>query len=108
MDELPIIFSSHRIEITLAQEALVIGIQQLVDRGWIPAVLPEIQSNCMSILHPPVCGFEFFLAAQVGGDSRCCNCQSQQDENQQEEHGQENETVLSSKCVVSSWGFATT
>lgn len=104
MDELPIVFARQGIEITLAQKALVIRTDQLVDSVWIPAVFAEVPANGASILHAPFCRFELFIAAQVSGDGRRCNRKCQQHENQQEENSQKNKAVFLTACGVSGCG----
>jgi hypothetical protein len=61
----PVILPRHGVEIALAQEALVLGLDQLVDGAGIPPVLGVEDTNCPGILHSPVHGFGFLIAADL-------------------------------------------
>jgi hypothetical protein len=65
VDDAPVVFPGHWVEISLAQETLVVALDELVDRSGEPAVFGLIDLDGADVLLPAVDGFDLLIAAQV-------------------------------------------
>jgi hypothetical protein len=65
VNDAPVVFSGHGVKIALAQEALVVALDQLVDGVGVAAVFGVVDLDGADVLLSPVDGFDFLIAAQV-------------------------------------------
>ena len=65
MNDAPVVFAGHGVEIALAQEALIVTLDELVDGVGVAAVFSVVDLDGADILLPAVYGFDFLVAAQV-------------------------------------------
>jgi hypothetical protein len=94
MDQTPIVLAGERIEITLAQETLAVGVHQLVDGAGVAAILSVIQADGADVLFASLNGLHFLVAPQFGRNLGRRNRQSQQNENEHEKHREHDEPIL--------------
>ena len=63
VDDAPVVFPGHRIQIALAQKTLIVRLHQLVDGVGITAVFVVVHLDRPGILLSAVDGFNFLIAA---------------------------------------------
>jgi hypothetical protein len=80
VNQAPIVFSGHRVQVAFAQKALIVCLHQLIDAVGIPAGLVVEKLNRPRILHSPMNGFLFLVAANGSRDFGRSHGQRQEDQ----------------------------
>lgn len=65
VNDAPVVFTGHRIEIPLAQKALIVALDQLIDSVGVAAIFGEVDLDGAGVLLPPVHGFYFLIPPQI-------------------------------------------
>jgi hypothetical protein len=95
MNDAPIILAGHRVEITLAQEALVVyALDQLVHVVGIAPGLVVKKLNRPGVLLAPMNRFLFLVPANRFGHLGRGNGQRQRDQQDHEQHSKQQESFL--------------
>jgi hypothetical protein len=105
MNETPVVFPGDRIEIALAQETLIVSLDELVDGVGVAAVFFVVDLDGAGVLFPPVYGFDFLIAAQVFRHSGRCYGEREQNQHQHEENAEQQKPVLPPRSGLWSAGF---
>jgi hypothetical protein len=79
VDQPPVIFARHRIDIALPQEANVVRLLQLINRAGIVTELPVVQPDRAHILLAPVHRLHLAIALQRLGHLRRRHAKCKQD-----------------------------
>ncbi len=84
VDQPPVVLAGERVEVFFAQEALVVGLFQLLDRAGIVLELLIVDADGAGVLLGAVLSFELAVALDVHGDARRGDRQGEQQ--QEDEH----------------------
>jgi hypothetical protein len=98
VDDAPVVFPGHGIEITLAQETLIVRLHQLVDGAGIPTVFVEIHLNCPGILQSAVDRFNFLIAPDRFRHLGRRDSQRYQNEQNHEQNPEQQEAIFLPKA----------
>jgi hypothetical protein len=90
----PVIFPGHGIEIAFTQEALIVGLHQLVDGARIPAVLRVKHADSPGILQSPVHRLYFLIPAYLFRHLGCGHRQREQNQQDHEQHAEQQKSLL--------------
>ena len=104
VNDAPVVLAGHRIEITLAQETLIVGLHQLVNGVGIAAVFVVIDLDRPGILLAAMYGFFFLIAAD--GIRHLGRRDRQRDHNQQDHEQnaeQQKALFLLETCIAANW-----
>ena len=94
MDEAPVVFTGHRIEVALAQKAHVVALHQLVDVVGVAAHLGVEELNGPRILLSAMDGFFFFISLDGGCDLWSRDGQGQQNQQNHDEDSEQQKALL--------------
>jgi hypothetical protein len=97
VDDAPVIFAGHRIQITLAQEALIVRFHQLVDGVGITAVFRVVHLDRPGILLPTVDRFDFLITANGFSHLGCRDGQRHHDEQDHKENAEQQKSFFVSR-----------
>lgn len=89
VDDLPVIFAGHGIDITLAQEAYVVGVLKLIDRGRIVPEFFVVEFDRAFVLQSAMIQIVFAVALDIGGNARRGHGKRNQNQGHHEQHGQQ-------------------
>ena len=92
-DRLPVVLAGHGIDVFLAQEANVVGVDEGVDVGRIGVEFAVVELNGAAVLHAAMKGFEVAVALDGAGDVGRGDGQ-RDDEERHEEDGDEQDVAL--------------
>ena len=94
MQQLPVFFAGHGIDVDLAQEADLVSFFELADRGGIGAKLAIVELDSAFILLAAMYGFDFFFALDFFGHLGRRERQSDQDDDKQEKKSEQQISLL--------------
>jgi len=90
-DDLPVIFTGHRVQVALAQKADVICVRQFIDGARIAPEPPVVEPDGLTVLQTAVNQLIFLVPANGGSNARRSHGQSYQDERHHEDDGKQDE-----------------
>jgi hypothetical protein len=109
VDDAPVVLPGHGIQVTLAQEALIVRLHQLVNGVGITAIFVEINLDRTGILQSAVDRFNFLIAPDRFRHLGRRDSQRYQNEQNHEQNPEQQEAIFLAKakrfriCVCAHW-----
>jgi hypothetical protein len=94
VNDAPIILPRHRIEVSLAQKTLIVGLHQLVNGVGITAELVVVHANRAGILLSPLDRLLFLIPPDGISNLRRRNRQRNHDQQDHEEHAEQQKPLF--------------
>jgi hypothetical protein len=105
MNDPPIVFAGHGIQVALAQESKVVGLDQLVDAIGIAPHLRVETLNRAGILLSPMNGFDLFISANGSCNFWRRDGQRQRDQQNHEEDAEQEKSLFPCGTQARRFGF---
>jgi hypothetical protein len=97
VNDAPIVLARHRIDVSLAQKTLIVGLHQLVNRVGITAVLVVVHLDRASILLPAMYRLLFLIPSDGISNLRRRDRQRDHDQQDHEKHAEQQKPLFLSR-----------
>jgi len=94
VDQAPVCFAGHRIEVLLAQETDVVGFLELLLVAGVVAVLAVVELDGPNVFIATMNGLDLAVPSQLASDLWSCDTQRQQHQKDKHDDAKEHEALF--------------